>query len=271
MKPNKQEPQKVSVFDCSRDKLILIYFFMFFVCQILEIIAVYAVSLGLRFTPTQPQELGVMLKVFFVYSLSPLLIGINILSKNLNLPNSKLAKTSQIGILCFCALIVMSLAINGLNSRFAFAGYVNRSLAILIYCSVAVYLLHFFRHEHFPKTVLIVALAILTVGELWELPYNIAHLNVEETHVLVFIIIRLHRYVPLFFWFIVSGKVYVNFWREQWYLIVALLTVIVGLTIWGASIAHFCIPLGLRLSYALLLIFLPFHYSKLKRQNKGLE
>jgi len=120
-----------------------------------------------------------------------------------------------------------------------------------------------FRRESFLKTVFAVTLGILVVGELWELPLNWVRRG--NMHSFIFAVGYLQRYVPLFFWFWMFRKVYWKFLRQQWYVALPFLGLVILLTreslvLLPQGVVSVALSFLLHLSYALLLVFLPFQF-----------
>jgi len=153
--------------------------------------------------------------------------------------------------------------LEGPVSYLTFFSYSNLNLSVVVYCGIALYLLYVFRREGFLKTVFAVTLAILVVGELWELPLNWVRRG--DMHPFIFAVGYLQRYVPLFFWFWMFRKVYLKFLRRQWFVALPFLGLVVLLTseslvLLPQGVVSVALSFLLHLSYAFLLVFLPFQF-----------
>lgn len=252
-----------TLLDLPKNTLILIYFCITLISDYLSILCAFFIKLGFSAGRFPPATFGYLARTFYIYYIVPVLLSILIISKNSRFSSastsSLLRKISLSGLVSIIIYLLMTMATEGLQSRFNFFGYFNRNIAMLIYASIGFYLLFLFRHEFFPKTLLTIALGLIVVSEIWELPFNIFYLR--DAHFIIFLLNTLRRFVPIFFWFYIFHKRYINFLRNRSSLALALVASITVLTFQQIVHPHFYVQVGLRLAYALLLIVFPFSFS----------
>lgn len=265
---NLEATQQRRFFNYSTTQFIMIVFLIYYLNNFLGRLNGYCVLSGLPrgSLPPFPRSLTYLLRHFFIYHLAPLMLFITIIPKHfsLKLPNFHLREASTFILLVSLAFVVVSMVQKGVASHFVFIGYLSPNLTMLVYFTLGLYLLYVFRNEAFSETIFGVVIGVLLVGELWELPLNwVARGNM---HPYVFLTGYLQRYIPFFFWFYIFRNVYLSFLRKQWFLVPPFICAIAFLTMsiiemsLPMIVINFAVNCLLHLSYALLLVFLPFQF-----------
>lgn len=242
---------------------------MFFSRDFLNLAYTYGSWLGLPPSNTAI-NLGTVFRHFFANDLVPLLLFAVLFSRYAKIKTPKLPLHSVLAGVFTLSATYLTLAIIqfGPFARLEFFGFLSFYSSALIYISIASYLLYVFRHESFVETLVVIALGVIIVGALWELPLN--YMTKGNYHPVMFALGYLQHYVPFFLWFYVFRNVYRSFLVNQWFLALLSTCIIVSLTVFWAATRYPFHGLGsaMRLSYACLLVFFPFHfYTKKQRQR----
>jgi len=258
----------------SKFQLVLTVFFMYYLQELLGAVTTYMYALH-ALNPADSGHgftWGYFLKYFYLYDLIPLLLVVMLLTKHFKFkwPDLRPYQVSMLATLTLTGVAVGSILSEGFTSHMHFLGYYNLNVSVLVYCGVALYLLYVFRGEPFLETLLFVVLGVLVVGELWELPLNLAF---SELPLLIAVPAYLQRYIPLFFWFLIFRGVYSRFLVEKWHFAAFLVLSIGTVTARGilspmSGFQSAFAGLYLHLAYAALLVFLPFHYYVKKEVKK---
>lgn len=264
----------------SSTQYVVIAVLMFYFQHLYELLRSYGVSLGLTYIPASSiPTLGWVIKNFSFYHLTALLLVL--INVSISFQNKKFKKlpnlhsVSIVGLLAFIAITVVATVLNPFG-HFQLFGYKNLNTTVLVYSCVALYLLRVFRHGSFLKTILIVALPILTISHLWEMPFGIHYYAHSGSHLYYCFLGIFNLLVSPVFWFYTTRKIYKAFIREHLWLVLALILFIISLTTITMAnnlLGYYWLPIGfsLRVAYALLLVFLPFHYYNKKEVNKKNE
>jgi len=208
-------------------------------------------------SPSVPIGLGKNLKSIYRLHSLRILFALILLLKNP--PLKLLRQIFTILVSCSIVFMVILTVTNGLASKFMFYGYQNLNTAILIYSVIALFLARKFRSETFLNILVIVTTGIFVVENLWELPLTFRAMG----HPAMFLITTLSKSLVAFLWFYIFRRVYAQFLRERWAIMVPLTLAIVILT--AQAFFHFfgrisyIYDVALRLCWASILIFLPFH------------
>lgn len=150
------------------------------------------------------------------------------------------------------------------DNRFVFAGYTNLGTSILVYCFIALYLSFKLKKTFVLEKALLIMLALLTVSHVWEIPFSLMTYLNSSTHLYYWILAVAEWSIPVVFWFHATRKIYRSFIRNhQSILLISvsfIVTVTVGTFVFNLLYYWAQIGLLLRAAYALLLVFLPFHF-----------
>lgn len=255
----------------SSTQYVVIAVLMFYFQYLYELLRSYGVSLGLTYIPASSvPTLGWALKNFSFYHLTALLLIL--INVSITFPNKKFKKLpnlhyiSMLGLLVFIGFITATALLNPF-SHFELFGYINLNTTVIVYSCVALYLLWLLRNGNFLKTMLIVALPILTISHLWEMPFGIEYYVYSGSHLYYCSLGIFNLLISPIFWFYTARKIYKAFIQEHLWLTLSLILLITSLTtitMVNNLLGVYWLPIGftLRLTYALLLVFLPFHYYK---------
>jgi len=274
MTDEEKEPTKNSVFDCSKEHLALLLFMMIYLRDLL--IITYNFLLDVGFAPgSGPHiDLGMALRTFFIYNLIPLLLFVLFLSKygKIRIPKLRPRLVVASTFIIVDTIMIVLILQGGLQARFNFFGYTTLCSSLIIYASTSAFILWTLRDESFIKILLAITLAILTIEELWELPFNLPGVSpINIYHPIMFLLLILRRYMPIFLWFYIFRHAYVTFLKQRWYLILPLASLITVLSIEAATsvlgrsfpvdMPDFYVGPVIRACYAMLLVILPFHFT----------
>ena len=270
----KTNPKKL--FYYSSEKGFYIWFCLVFLKYSLALITKYSAIL-FNFEGQNPLNFAWNLRVFFIHEFPLLLFGLILILNNfpsmLYYLNKILKCLLQISL--FVASVILFSLSFLMKEQFNFWGYEARPLNLLVYCLIALYLYTIFKKENVLKIMLVMVLAVLIVGELWEFPLNLFYNSKLPLHYIFFD--YLFRFTPfLFLWFYEFRGIYKRFskWKALFVLIpIGFFTTIIILSenlLFGYLSYTF-----LRVSYALAFVFLPFqeyfacmHMDKIKSGRK---
>lgn len=258
--------------ELTTNQIILAYFIFQSCSLILSFVWRWGINLDSRLLALNPVKdhmfsVGYAFKIYYVFMLIPTLMILWVVQKELKLHYSFFS-FHKIVMSCLIALIIYlvgSIAVFGLHSSFWFFGYnFHFNSTILLYSSIALFVVYILRDKGTVQTLLFASLATFIVSEFWELPLQLS--LYEKVNVPTFLIGYINNDLPLLLWFYIFKDTYINFLRERWYLAVVLVSAIFILTFgdlqpssvgWGWEYG-----LVMRLSYALLLVFMPFALKK---------